>query len=66
MLKFNTIAPIESNNYISTEFANHLVIPKSNIGERLDFWNKKQFEITGLQLNVGEYIVTSKFIVSSL
>ena len=26
----------------------------------------KQFEISGLQLNVGEYMVTSKFIVTSL
>ena len=60
------IAPAESNNYISIEFANHLVIPKSNIGEEIDFWDKKQIEICGLQLNVGDYMVTSKFIVSSL
>ena len=32
-----SIAPGERNNYISTEFANHLVIPKSNICEELDF-----------------------------
>ena len=55
-----SIALDESNNYISTEFANHLVIPESNIGERLDFWDMKQFEINGLQLKVGEYMVTSK------
>ena len=61
-----SIAPAESNNYISIEFANYLVIPKSNIGERLHFWDRKQFEISGLQLNVGDYMVTSKFIVSSL
>ena len=61
-----SIALVESNNYISTEFANHLLILESNIGEELDFWDKKQFEIRGLQLNVGEYMVTSKFIVSSL
>ena len=58
--------PVESNTYISTEFANHLVIPESNIGEGLDFWDRKQIEISGLQLNVGDYMVTSKFIVSSL
>ena len=31
------IAHGERNNYISDEFANELVIPESNIGERLDF-----------------------------
>ena len=61
-----SIAPAESNNYISTEFANHLVIPESNIGEELDFWDRKQIERSVLQLNVGDYKVTSKFIVSSL
>ena len=61
-----SIAPAESNNYISTEFSNHLVIPKSNISEGIDFWERKQIEISGLQLNVGDYMVTSKFIVSSL
>ena len=33
-----SIAPTKSNNYISTEFVNHLVIPESNIGKELDFW----------------------------
>ena len=60
------IASAESNNYISTKFANHLVIPESNIGEELEFWDNKQIEISGLQLNVGDYMVTTKFIVSSL
>ena len=59
------IAPYESNNYISIEFANNLVIPKSNTSEGLEFWDTKQFEISGLQLNVGDYMVTSKFILSS-
>ena len=36
-----SIAPAERNNYISTEFANHLVIPESNIREELDFLDKK-------------------------
>ena len=61
-----SIAPGERNNYISTKFTNHLVILESNIGEGIDFWDKKQFEIDGLKLNVGDYMVTSKFIVSSL
>ena len=42
------------------------MIPESNIREELDFWDRKQIEISGLQLNVGDYMVTSKFIVSSL
>ena len=61
-----SIALAERNNYISTEFANHLVIPESNIREKLDFLHKKRTEISGLQLSVGDYMVTSKFIVSSL
>ena len=61
-----SIAPVERNNYISTEFANHLVIPESNIREELYFLDKKRTEISGLQLSVGDYMVTSKFIVSSL
>ena len=61
-----TIALGESNSYISTKFANHLVFPESNIREELDFWDKKQIEISGLQLNVGDYMVISKFIVSYL
>ena len=32
-----SIAPAESNNYIGTEFANHLVILESNIGESLGY-----------------------------
>ena len=36
-----SIAPAERNNYISIEFANHLVIPESNIREELDFLDKK-------------------------
>ena len=42
------------------------MIPESNIREEIEFWDKKQIEISGLQLNVGDYMVTSKFIVSSL
>ena len=55
-----SIAPAERNNYISIEFANHLVIPESNIREELDFLDKKRTEISGLQLNVGDYITSAK------
>ena len=36
-----SIAPDECNNYISDEFSNELVIPRTNISERLKFSNKK-------------------------
>ena len=42
------------------------MIPESNIREELDFWDRKQIEISGLQLNVGDYMVTLKFIISFL
>ena len=42
------------------------MIPESNIGEGIEFWDMKQFEISGLQLNVGDYMIKLKFIVSSL
>jgi len=61
-----SIAPGERNNYISDEFANQLMIPESNIGEKLDFWDKKQYEISDLQLNIGDYTFISQFIVQSL
>ena len=42
------------------------MIPESNIREELDLWDRKQIKVSGLLLNVGDYMVTSKFIVSSL
>ena len=38
------IAPIESDNYIITKFANDVVIPESNIREELDFLDKKELK----------------------
>jgi len=35
-----SIALAESNNYISLEFANQLMVSESNIIEKLDLWNK--------------------------
>ena len=49
------IAPNELNNYISDEFANKLAIPDSNIGERLDFCKNKEYAISDLQWNIGDY-----------
>ena len=42
------------------------MIPESNIGERLDFWNNKEYTISDLQWNMGDYIGVSQFIVKSL
>ena len=50
-----SIAPGEHNNYISDKFSNELAIPDSNIGERLDFWNNKEYAISNLQWNIGDY-----------
>ena len=61
-----SVAPIECNNYISVEFTNELVIPLSNIGETLDFWDEKQNEVSDLQLNIGDYTFISQFILKFL
>ena len=61
-----SIAPNEHNNYISDEFANELAIPESNIGKRLGFWNNKEYAISDLQWNIGNYTGISQFIVKSL
>ena len=61
-----SIAPDECNNYISDEFANELVILRTNISERLDFSNNKEYAISDLQWNIGDYNGVSQFIVKSL
>ena len=61
-----SIAPSERDNYISDEFANALAIPESNTGERLEFWNNKEYAISDLQWNIGDYTSFSQFIVRSL
>ena len=61
-----SIALGEHNNDISDEFANELAIPESNIVERLDFWNNKEYAIKDLQWNIGDYTGVSQFIVRSL
>ena len=58
-------AHAEHNNSISVDFANEIVIPESNMGERLHLWNSKEYEISNLQLNIGDYTGVSQFIVKS-
>ena len=60
------IASSERNNCISDEFYNKLAILESNIGEILDFWNEKEYVISDLQWNIGDYTSVLKFIVKSL
>ena len=61
-----SIAPSEHNNYISDEFSNEWAISRKNISERLDFWNNKEYAISNLQWNIGDYTGVSQFIVKSL
>ena len=61
-----SIAPDKRNNYISDEFAKELAIPRTNISERLDFSNNKEYAISNLQWNIGDYTSVSQFIVKSL
>ena len=61
-----SIAPSERNNYFSDDFANKLAIPRTNISERLEFWNDKEYAISDLQWNIGDYIGVSQFILKSL
>ena len=46
--------------------ANELAIRKSNIGERLEFWKNKEYAISNLQRNIGDYTGVCQFIVKSL
>ena len=66
--KYVTISssPSEDKNDINPKIANHLVIAELNIIEKIYFFDKKQYEITNLQLNIGDYTFISKFLVQSL
>jgi hypothetical protein len=61
-----SIDPTANDNYVSTECANQLLIPKSNIIEEIDSWNEKQYRISNLQLNIEDYTFVSQFMVRSL
>ena len=51
---------------ISVDFANEIAIPELNIGERLALWNTKEYEISNLQLNIGDYTGVLQSVVKSL
>ena len=60
------ISPAEEKNYINPKIANQLVIPESNIIEKLEFFDKKKYDITNLQLNIGDYTFISQFTMKTL
>ncbi len=49
-----SIDPTQEINYVNIECANQLVIPQSNIIEMMDSMNNKQYDISNLQLNIGD------------
>ncbi len=59
-----SINPIERSNYVSPNCANQLVIPESNIVETNFFG--KQYDISNLHLNIGDYTFTSQFTMKTL
>jgi len=61
-----TISPAKDKNYIKPKIANQLVIPESNIIEKLDCYNEKNYDITKLQLNIRDYTFISRYLVQTL
>jgi hypothetical protein len=66
--KYITISIITTkcNNYVSTKFTNQISILESNIIEKIDFWDKKQYDINNLPLNIGDYTFVLQFTFKSL
>lgn len=60
-----SIDPTQDNNYVSTECANELVIPKSNIIETMDSMSNKQYGINNVQLSIEDYTFISQFTVKT-
>ena len=54
-----SIAPNECNNYISDEITNELANPMTNISERLEFLNNKEYAVSDLQWSIGYYTSVS-------
>jgi hypothetical protein len=61
-----SIAPTLNCNYVSVECANQLLIHESNIMDKINSWNEKEYDISNLQLNIGDYTLISQFTVTSL
>lgn len=62
-----SINPTKDSNYVSTKYANHLLIPESNIIEtKFVDTSNKQYDINHLQLSIGDYTFTSQFNVKTL
>ena len=63
-----SISPTENANYITPKIANQLVIPESNITEKLelDLFRNKIYDIANLQLNIEDYTFVLQFSVQIL
>jgi len=66
--KYVTIATssVEDKNYIKPQITNQLVILESNIIKKLHCFDNKKYDITSLQLNIGDYTFISQFSVQTL
>jgi len=57
----------QNNNYVSTKCANQLVIHESNIIEtNFVDTSDKQYDISNLQLSIGDYTFISQFTIKTL
>jgi hypothetical protein len=56
----------ENSNYVSVKCGNQSLILESNITKKINSWNKKEYDISNIQLNMGDYTLVLKFIVRSL
>jgi hypothetical protein len=53
-------------NYINIDLANQLLIPKTNIIEKVDIVCKRQYKIKDLQATIDDYEYTSQFNVTTM
>lgn len=62
-----SIIPTEESNYVNAKCADQLVIPESNIIEtNFVDTSDKQYDISNLQLSIGDYTFISQFTVKTL
>jgi hypothetical protein len=61
-----SIAPTQDKNYVSTKCANQLVILELNIIETIDSMDEKQYDISNLQLSIGDYTIVLQFTIKTL
>ena len=63
----NDVIISQYNNYVSIECVNQLAIPESNIIEtNFVDTSDKQYDISNLQLSIGDYTFVSQFTIKTL